>query len=188
MSVYVRYRILGIAAMSMAVLASCSSSSGAPPGSTLVSPSVTPSAATPTVEPSTPEPSVPTASAEPTLEPPPIAMLMIGGHAYPGKIGGYTWKSHGDAAPWLPARALDPVSASARSHVTVKLDGATVAHWTATMARASDTGGTNPTGIGEGARTISFDGPRSGSWVVSVAVEYAGDLGDGAYYWRLDVR
>jgi hypothetical protein len=134
------------------------------------------------------EPSAETPSAEPTLDPPPVATLRIGSHSYVGTIGGYTWKDHGDAAPWLPARALDAIKVATRARLTVVIEGVAIDHWTAAMARASDTRGDALTGLGEGARTISIVGPRSGSWVISVAVQYAHGLGDGAYYWSLVVR
>jgi hypothetical protein len=133
-------------------------------------------------------PSDPTSTAEPTLEAPPIASLVIGGRSFKGTIGGYSWKTHGDAAPWLPATALDAIQVAAGASVSVKLNGAAVAGWTARMARASDTSGHDLTPLGEGHGLISFSGPRSGSWVISVAIQYTDDLGDGSYYWRLDVR
>jgi hypothetical protein len=184
-------RVLAFAAMAAVIVTACSgppgSGNGTPTATQVVQPSGTTTVAR-SPGPLTASPSVDTAPPEPSLEPPPVAMLRVGQRSYPGKIGGYTWKAHGDSAPWLPARALDPVTITAGARLSVKLEGVAIAQWTARIARAADTSGENVTGLGHGRRTISFEGPRSGSWVLSVVVEYADELGSGAYYWRLDVR
>jgi hypothetical protein len=172
------------AAISAIVLAAC----GAAPGSPVVAPTGLPVATETAIPSPTVKASVGTPFPEPTLEPPPVARLISGGRSFRGTIGSYSWKTHGDAAPWLPATALVAIDVTAGARVSVKLDRAPIAGWTAGMARANDTTGHDLTPLGDGHGGISFSAPRSGSWVVLVSIRYAGDLGDGSYYWRLDVR
>jgi hypothetical protein len=191
-----RYRSVGpFAAVAAVVVAACStvggSPGGTPPGaSPALTTTPTPVAAETTRPTVTLEPSAPADTPAPrrSLEPPPVARLVIGGHQYAGVIGSYSWKTHGDAAPWLPADALQAIRVPSRAGARVRLDGARVASWTAKMARAEDTDGSKLTPLGDGSGAISFRGPATGSWVVLVSIEYDQELGDGAYYWLLDVR
>ena len=185
--------LVGLAGTMALVLTGCAASprTSSPATSTQIvlgTPSPPP-APEPTVEPpSVVEPSTGTPTVEPTFDPPPIARLAVGGHVYPGRIGGYTWKTYAESAPWLPATALDPVAVAPESRLSVKLVGTPGASWTARVARAVDTNGEHVTGLGEGRGVIVLKAPRTGSWVLSVSIEYAEGLGGGAYYWRLVVR
>jgi len=124
---------------------------------------------------------------EPTLAPPPVATLVAGAVLEPGEPGSWTWAGGSNAAPWLPATALDLVEIAA-GPVEIDLAGVAVESWTARAAAAADVAGASPVPLGEGAGPPAFQAPAAGSWVVSVQVVFANGLGDASYYWHLEVR
>jgi hypothetical protein len=174
-------------------LAGGSGSGGTGPATTAAtaSPSVVPSTATATATPALPSASVGSGTATPpAVSDAPVAVLVVGGKRHPGEVGGFTFGTYSQSAPWLPATALDTVEVPAGSTLGVELDDrATIAGWTARLATAADLTADAVTGIGEGAGpTASFAAPPVGDWVVSLTVTYGEGLGSGAYYWHVMVE
>jgi hypothetical protein len=126
------------------------------------------------------------ATPEPTLEPPPGATLVAGSAEAAGRVGSYVWAGGSDAAPWLPASALEAVAADAGGDARVEIAGdVEVATWTARAAPANDPTGEAVTPLGSGSAAPSFELPAEGAWVVSVEAVFAGGRGDATWYWRL---
>ena len=109
-----------------ATLAGCAGATPTPPSPTPgavtpsqpgASPATTPSGGSPGEPGTTSGPrataSDPAGTPEATLEPPPDATLVSGGVEQTGVPGGYTWRGGAESAPWLPAAALEGVTASA---------------------------------------------------------------------------
>ncbi len=117
----------------------------------------------------------------------PIAFLVIGAQRNAGEVGGFTFGSYSQSAPWLPATALDAVRVPAGAQLRVELDDrATIAGWTARLATAADVTADSVTGLAEGDGPIAeFGAPSAGDWVLSLTIAYGSGLGSGAYYWHL---
>ncbi len=129
-------------------------------------------------------------SNHPTMSEAPAAFLVLGGNRFAGEVGGFTFGTSGQDAPWLPASALDRIDLAAGSKVRVELDGrAAIAAWTARIATAADTTADNVTGLAEDdGPTAEFAAPAKGDWVLSLTITYGEGRGSGAYYWELGVR
>jgi hypothetical protein len=118
----------------------------------------------------------------------PAAVLVVNGERFAGTVGGYSFRTYSQSAPWLPATALKPVGLAANAGLVVKLDAsATVESWGAAVATAADSSGDSLSTLGEGTGPARFTGPAAGDWVISVLITYAGGLGSGAYFWHLVV-
>lgn len=120
----------------------------------------------------------------------PVATLDVGGERFAGEVGGFTFGTHTDSAPWLPATALETVTIGAGAQLTIELDDqATIAAWRLGLADAADVTADRVTGLGEGlGPPIAFPAPPIGDWVLSASITYGSGAGDGAYYWHLVVR
>ena len=193
---------LAVVAASLAacVGATAPTSSGPPPGDTSLPPGSVPSdpgaaasspraaptqTGTPAATPSKGTTATATPTTDPTMEPPPAALLVAGAVEQSGEPGGYTWGSGSQSAPWLPASALDRVTVSAAS-IEIRVD-APVDEWTAQLAHASDPAGSDVDPIASGVGRISFPTPASGDWVVAVDATFSGGAGGAAYYWHVVV-
>ena len=155
---------------------------GGSPGSPSSTPATTaaPSAPAPT---ETPEP-----TAEPSLEPPPAAVLIVGERRLTGEVGSYAWPGGSESAPWLPATALERFEVPGGVRVRFEVPGGPgLASWTATSAAADDPAATTRVPIGEGLGPPSFETPPDGRWVVSVHVVFADGQGDANWFWSLAV-
>jgi hypothetical protein len=161
-------------------------SPGAPPSQTAaaVRPSVPARASVPASAGTTHRTSAPVPTEEPTLEPPPAAVLITGAAEQRGVPGGYTWQGGSESAPWLPAAALEPVTADRT--IEVRIDGP-VDHWTARVATVSDTAGAEAEPLAAGDGEISLPRPASGSWVIAVEATFAAEAGNAIYYWEVVV-
>jgi hypothetical protein len=125
-------------------------------------------------------------TAEPTLEPPPAAVLVSAGTEERGVPGGYSWRGGTESAPWLPAAALEPVVVAAGT-VQVRVD-APVERWTARVAAIADTSGARAVPLASGDAQIEFETPARGTWVVAVEASFASAAGNAIYYWEVVVR
>ena len=180
-------------AVTFALVAGCASPSASAPSSTAdpAPRSNTPvSADAPTVGSTATAPSSAGAATTPGAPDAPVATLVSGSDRVVGEVGAFTFGSHTDSAPWLPAQALEPIAVPAGSELSVELDDrATVGDWTARLAAASDPSADDVAGLASGSGSpIVFPAPPAGEWVVSVAITYGDGAGDGAYYWRLVVE
>jgi hypothetical protein len=137
----------------------------------------------------TASPAGPSFDNEPTLEPPPLAVLVVPGGRHPGKLGSYIWNRAGDDAPWFPVTALEPIAVAARQSARVELEAPVpIAAWTARAATAADTVGKIRSGLGEGAGPPVFELPAGGAWVVAVELQFAAGAGDATWYWSIVVN
>ena len=164
---------------------------GATPSAATASPSVVPPTVAATATPSLPSDQVGSGAATPpAVSDAPAAVLVVGGKRHPGEVGGFTFGTYSQSAPWSPATALDSVGVPAGSTLGVELDDrATIASWTARLATAADLTADTVTGIGEGDGPVaSFAAPPVGDWVISLTVTYGEGLGSGAYYWHVVVE
>jgi hypothetical protein len=120
----------------------------------------------------------------------PIAVLVVGAKRHPGEVGGFTFGTYSQSAPWLPATALDTVAVRAGAALRVEVDDrSTVAGWIARLATAADVTADAVTGLAEGdGPTVAFAAPAAGDWVVSLTITYGDGLGSGAYYWHLVIE
>jgi hypothetical protein len=142
-----------------------------------------------------PAPPSATRSAAAVRTPDPVVAVPIArlGSGEAGALGSYTFAGQGTDAPWLPARMLQPVPVRPGAAVEVRVEGVRIASWTARVAEASDATGATATGAGKGGpiaagTAVTIDAPKSrGGWVLMVQVVFADEVGDAAYYWRLDV-
>jgi hypothetical protein len=134
-------------------------------------------------------------TAGPAIPEPPGATLAVGGVSrHAAELGSYDYRGAGSDSPWLPARALDDVAVDPAATLAIQLEGGTaIGSWTATVAAAADEQGVVKQKLAEEPATdpkpeIRLQAPRSGSWVLMVAVRYADGSGSGTYYWQIDVR
>jgi hypothetical protein len=166
----------------LATLVACTTAAGAPSPSITESPPA-PSATTGT-SPSPSETSSPPPEASPSptppSEPPPATLRGTQGSGVVGDVGTYTLGTFGSDAPWLPG---EPAEVAPGEQVTIDVPGVTIESWMARIGTAPDT---DVRGLAEGSGLIAFEAPESGSWSLSVRVQFAG--GDVSYYWALTVR
>jgi hypothetical protein len=161
--------------------------SGAPAGSS------TPVAASATAGPTPSAAPVPTpaATASPPTQsladdPPSATLAADGGDPVAGQLGSYAWRDGGSDSPWLPGA---PITVGAGEPLTVIVgDGVPVATWTARRVRVGTANGVGAIALGAGGSVVAFDAPDAGAWSIQVDIQFGGDLGSAAYYWRLDVR
>jgi hypothetical protein len=196
-------RVLGVVVLAIAFgSAACSapgaglpgaSGSGPPQSTGTSSPSASPSkvvaTSTPDVTSTAPVESDGPSTASPASDAP-IAVLAVGSDRYAGEVGGFTFGTYSQSAPWLPASALGTVVVPAGAELSVELDDrATIAGWTARQATAADVTADTVTGLAEGdGPTAAFGAPAVGDWVVSLTITYGDGLGSGAYYWHIVVE
>lgn len=187
-----RHGGLTVLIMVVLALAGCSSAGVDSPSPAAVSspsagPVSTAASPAPATEPParTPSPTAsPPATPAPTLEPPPGATLVAGTTQAPGSIGSWTWAGGTNAAPWLPASALDPVPLPA-GPVRIELGGTGIESWTAQVAPVDDTAGVGATILAEGTGPPAFDAPDESAWVLAVQVVFDQGRGDAVYYWHV---
>lgn len=182
-------RILVAPVVAIGIVGACSATGLSTPGvSTASPPTATRSAqpaATPTQLVVSSEPATPSPASDA-----PVALLAIGADRHPGEVGGFTFGSYSQSAPWLPATALETVAIPAGATLRVELDRrATIASWTARLATAADMTADAVMGLAEGdGPSATFAPPPSGDWVLSVTITYGKGQGSGAYYWHLVVE
>ena len=156
-------------------------------------PSIAATAAAPTDEPSNPvEPTLPPSPTAPSDSPdpaaPPAVELIVEGQPYAGTIGGYTWGTYSQSAPWRPATGLQPITVGAETTLSAVIAGqARMESWAARFADAADPIAVAVTPLDAGDGPALFVGPPTGDWVLELHVVYANEAGDGAYYWHLVV-
>jgi hypothetical protein len=161
--------------------------SSAPPARS-PAPSEATTPAPPEATPATrPSPSQPTGAPTPAGLP---AAFLVGpiGEPVAGMLGSYTWDGVASDVPWLPASILGTVETSAGTALTLSVDGAVAATWTALAAPAGDGTAADPVAIGTGRGPgISFVAPGTGDLVVAVNVAFTGG-GDATWSWHVVVR
>jgi hypothetical protein len=170
------------------LLAACSAVG--PGGTAATTPSATP-VASPAAEATNPRRSaVPTATALSTGAPsagqPPAASLAVeGGDPVTGQLGSFTWDGAGSDSPWLPGSPIT-VGAGERMAVTLATDPG-IAGWAARRAPAGTVDAAGAVALGQGAGPITLAVPPPGTWSVQVTIQFAGDRGSAAYYWKITV-
>jgi hypothetical protein len=109
-----------------------------------------------------------------------------------GVLGGYVYGESGSDAPWIPAAGLEAIPLTPGLGLEITLDRGAVAGWVVSVATETDAQGEapRPLATGEGPSDggpIRFAAPAVGRWVLEARIAYAAGMGDGAYYWLLDV-
>lgn len=185
-------RVFGLIALAIGCVVGGCSPGTATPGADGSSPTPSGSAPAPAVGPSMVVPSSrPAGTPTPPVESDaPVAFLVVGADRYAGEVGGFTFGTLTQSAPWLPATALDTVNVSGGTELRVELDDrATIADWVARLATAADVSADSVTGLAEGTGPIAaFAAPSAGNWVLSLTITYGNGLGSGAYFWHVLVR
>ena len=177
------------AILAVAMLVSACSASG-PGGSPPVAPATAASspALGATNSAGTAVPTAPARSigAAPSAGQPPAASLAVeGGDPVTGPLGSFTWDGGGSDSPWLPGAPIS-VGAGERIAVTLATDPG-IASWAARRAPAGTVDGAGAVALGQGAGPVTFAAPPAGTWFVQLTVQFAGDRGSAAYYWRITV-
>ena len=185
-----------VAAMTALVLIVVGCSTADPTSPSTESPGPSPTIAATAIIAATDEPSIapppttplatPSASADSNA--PPALELITDGQRKPGVVGGYTWGTYTQSAPWHPSTGLAPISVPENGELSAELTGPTgIDSWAARVADAADPLALAVRPLGSGAGTVAFFPPPAGDWVLEIHVVYSGGAGDGAYYWRLVV-
>lgn len=172
------------------IVAGCTPASmTAPPTGTPEASPTAPPTGTPAAAPTVAPPSTAVVPSADTATAPPTAELVVDGRRYAGTVGGYTWGTYSQSAPWHPATGLPAITVRAGAGLTAELDGGVgrIESWAALIADAADTTGDETVVLGSGGATVSLDGPPAGDWVLELRVIYADGAGDGAYYWHVVV-
>lgn len=116
---------------------------------------------------------------------PPAALLVVeGGDPVVGQLGSFTWENGGSDSPWLPGA---PIHVGAGEQLTLTLANPVgVADWT--VSRAPESDGSGEVGVAQGSgEPVAFLAPPIGTWSVYVGVRFAGNRGDAAYFWQIQV-
>lgn len=184
-------RVLGAAALALLMvtgMAACTSRPGTDGAGSAAATGAAASSATPAIE-----PSAAATAPTPVPEPPPTAVLRGRGLGpVQGTLGGYVYGKSGSEAPWIPAAGLEAVALAPAAALEITLGEGAIAGSSLRIAGEADTQGasTRPLPAGDGAAgdgAIRFAGPPVGRWVLEARITYADGMGDGAYYWLLDV-
>lgn len=128
-----------------------------------------------------------------TPQGPPTAILTGAGEGpRAGALGGHAYGERGDAAPWIPAAALAALSVAPGAELGITLDRDGIGAWSLRIAPAEDASGATARAVGSGDGALAAGGvrlaaPAAGRWVLEARIVYASGLGDGAYYWLLEV-
>jgi hypothetical protein len=178
-------RVLALAVGVGCVMAACSASG--PPLASTPSEVAAPGSQVPTLTPSPGTPSGSTVSTVPVDVVPPAARLAAeGGDSVVGELGTYAWRESGSDSPWLRGAR---VAVGAGEPLSITLDPPVgIAAWRARSVPASADGPAGASALGEGSGGPSFNAPGAGAWTVEVHVEFAEDLGNASYFWRLEIR
>ncbi len=195
-------RRLGVAVLSLSLVAGgCSRAGGSPAASDATAATAAPASTdsaqpTATAEPSaietrsgaSPEP-VPTESStpEPAMAEPPAASVAVeGGDPVVGQLGTFTWENGGSGAPWLNG---SPIHVGSGERFALTLAGPLeIAEWSVSRVMPGNRDGTGALAMEAGSGwPVLFDAPPSGTWSVQVKVRFANDRGDALYYWMIDV-
>ena len=170
------------------------SSSTGPTPSTLDFPSlVVPSLAPPDGSPTPDPPSAPPTSEAPLTEHSVARLAAGGGDVVDGVIGSWTLDDLSGEAPWMTASSLETVEVTPDDLVLVGWsDGTPIGAWTAQIAPATDTDGSNAetAGAGDagGADFVTVGRVAPGDWVFAATLHRADGRGEAVYYWSLRVR
>lgn len=150
----------------------------------------TPTSATPAATQTSAKPPATSDGPSPTVagrDAPPDALLAAeGGDPVAGQLGTYVWLGSGSDAPWLPGA---PIAVGAAEPLTVSLvpDG-DIRAWSARYVPANAAGPDGAASLGEGAGQPAFAAPGPGTWTVELFLEFAPDVGNAHYFWRLEVE
>lgn len=162
------------------------------PGADGAGPAAATGAPASSVAPAAVQSAAPTAPT-PVPEPPPAAVLR-GQDVEPvaGTLGGYVYGESGSEAPWIPAAGLEAVALAPGVTLEITLEGGSIAGWALRVATEADTQGESAQqvlagDVTAGEEAIRFAAPPTGRWVLEARITYADSMGDGAYYWLLDV-
>jgi hypothetical protein len=126
----------------------------------------------------------PTAAALP--EPPAASIVVEGGDPVVGELGSFSWNNAGSASPGLDG---SPIHVGAREPMTLSLaEPVGIAGWQVSRVLPGNHDRVGAIGMGDGSGgRVAFQAPPDGTWSVEVRVEFAGNLGSAAYYWRMEV-
>lgn len=125
---------------------------------------------------------------DPTLVPPPDALLAVeGGDPVTGEQGTWSWNNAASDAPWLPGY---PIRAGVNERLTFTMSvRVPVDSWQVSRVLPSAVpGGDGEVPMAEGTgNVITFPAPPPGSWSVAVSVRFGDNLGGAVYYWAVTV-
>lgn len=175
--------------------AACGGGQGTPLGTATDMPGTTADArATPTIGATASAPVDTAAPPSETVTELPVATIVTSTGSIQGTLGSYALDGRGADGPWLPYSTLPSVTVATNGTLAVRFhDGSAIGDWTASIATASDTGGSTTVGVqGTGPSndrsTISLGPLPAGSWVLQVRLFREDGRGDGATYWAVSAR
>ncbi len=126
----------------------------------------------------------------------PVAEIRTATGSVVGKLGSYTLDGRGSDAPWQPFATVPSVTLDAGENLAARFaDGAAIGDWSAVIAGADDTTGSDQRGVagtgiaGAGpGQTVGIGPFPIGQWVLQVRLFRADGRGEGLTYWAVSVR
>lgn len=123
-----------------------------------------------------------------------VTMLDVNDVEVVGLLASFHFCDGSSEAPW-PAAATVPAVELTNDEINVLVsiaEGQSFLQWEALYAPTSATtpraatilsSGTSDSGVD----TVSFAGPPTGEWVISMTLTYPGEIGSATYFWRATV-